>query len=486
MPRPFHVLQLLVKLAAGSGALLYASRVLRQFNALRDPHRGLDFHSPHVAPMPLCAELSTALRLLIRSSSDVALRWLVVLGEVLLLLRRPALLLHTLHALRVRSQFRYGSHARQTMDVYSPPPDTSTTRRNVDTLLVWVHGGAWAFGDSLRYAALSRNLAAETGASVVTMNYRAYPHGCAAHMADDVLSVVRWVRTHPTTASARRVILIGHSAGAHLVTMATLKLVRIATSKYESSDSRCDARELLRFIAGVVGVSGVYHIADHYEFEDSRRIGFDLCGVFIGLNGVATISPMAPACGGHAGFTSHSPSALLEWEAAEAAATSVGSEQTYDASVCSTPPPARVDSTSPFVADSCSKSRVGALLPPFWLLHGVEDGTVPASSTRRFAAALQLAGCKPVHQRYCAGGHADAILAMCVPVDDTSAAGPVCTNIRAAAGAHSSAAAAAAAVVAAGAATISPTANIEQEREAEARRAFLSIVNDAIASAVAL
>ena len=393
-----RICTLLARGAALLGALAtlqYTVTVLRQYQAIRCPKKGFLFGhegAPASTRPSLLNRLATVLHLFRRASSDVSLRILVFVGEVAMVARQPGLLVNTLRALRSASRrgVQYGPHPRQRYDVHEPAEAGAASARPV---VVFVHGGAWAFGDSTTYAAFSRALSDATGGTVVTPSYRSYPAANAGGMADDVTDVMRHVAV-----GGRRVLLVGHSAGAQLCAMALLRLAEEGTTQTGGTDPSPDvitfgatppsARRgslLLASIVGFVGLSGVYHIADHYAFEAARRIGIAvdfpaLLGrgggqpLFIGLAGVATISPMAPACGGPPGFDAHSPAVLLE------AATPAAPYRT--------------------------------LLPPVYLLHGDTDGTVPASSSIRFATALAAHGCGVSVVVVPGGGHADGILAL--------------------------------------------------------------------------
>ena len=102
------------------------------------------------------------------------------------------------------------------------------------------------------------------------------------------------------------IVLCGQSAGAHIASLTVLKLASYIDSPdivsrslahvYDDSFAKNPrlARETLESIRLVVGMSGVYDIADHFKHEASR--------------GVEYISPMGRALLGNDLFLKHSPS----------------------------------------------------------------------------------------------------------------------------------------------------------------------------------
>lgn len=120
--------------------------------------------------------------------------------------------------------------ATRTCGVSVRPPQhrgsgsAASTLLNKPPVILFVHGGAWAWGSGSLYSAVSRTIADSVGAPVVTMTYRAYPHGNMADMADDVRAAVAWVHAHADEYSwdANRCYLVGHSAGAHLCVQAAI------------------------------------------------------------------------------------------------------------------------------------------------------------------------------------------------------------------------------------------------------------------------
>ncbi len=116
---------------------------------------------------------------------------------------------------RVLSNVPYGEDAQQRMDVYVPP---GAKRAPV---LFMVHGGAWRFGDKTNGRVVTNKLArwAPRGFVFVSVDYRLLPGTDPLRQADDVARALAVVQAQASRWSADpgKVILMGHSAGAHLV-----------------------------------------------------------------------------------------------------------------------------------------------------------------------------------------------------------------------------------------------------------------------------
>ncbi|MDF1484902.1 alpha/beta hydrolase [Ramlibacter sp. H39-3-26] len=115
----------------------------------------------------------------------------------------------------------YGPDVRQRMDVYLPSPAGGPARV---PMLVMVHGGAWMIGDKTTAARLDNKLAhwvARQGWMLVSVNYRLAPQARPDEQARDVARAIAAAQAHAAQwgADADRLLLMGHSAGAHLVAL---------------------------------------------------------------------------------------------------------------------------------------------------------------------------------------------------------------------------------------------------------------------------
>ncbi len=110
------------------------------------------------------------------------------------------------------SELKYGKNALQKIDYWRP-----TT--NGSPLIVFVHGGAWMYGDK-------RNATGENkirhylqqGYAFASINYRLLPDCTVEQQAQDVASTLAYLISHAETLGfdPKRVVMMGHSAGAHL------------------------------------------------------------------------------------------------------------------------------------------------------------------------------------------------------------------------------------------------------------------------------
>ncbi|TPV61117.1 alpha/beta hydrolase [Aestuariibacter sp. GS-14] len=111
----------------------------------------------------------------------------------------------------------YGTDPANTLDVY-----TSNGLINAPLILL-VHGGAWRFGDKDNRAVITNKVKhwLPKGYVVVSINYRMLPDTGPLAQADDVSNAIAYAQTHAAEwgADPEKVILIGHSAGAHLVAL---------------------------------------------------------------------------------------------------------------------------------------------------------------------------------------------------------------------------------------------------------------------------
>lgn len=109
----------------------------------------------------------------------------------------------------------YGQDARQRLDVYLP-----ATLGHDRPLLVMVHGGAWRMGSKQAANVVDNKLAhwLPAGVVLVSLDYRLLPHAAVEQQADDVARALAWVQAHAAAwgANKRQLVLMGHSAGAHL------------------------------------------------------------------------------------------------------------------------------------------------------------------------------------------------------------------------------------------------------------------------------
>jgi acetyl esterase/lipase len=105
------------------------------------------------------------------------------------------------------------------LDVYRP-----SDGRTGCPVLVYVHGGAWVFGDKREQGIPMMLHLAAHGWVCFTVNYRLSPKVAYPTHLEDVLTAVRWVEEHAAEfgGDPAYVVVSGGSAGGHLSAMAAL------------------------------------------------------------------------------------------------------------------------------------------------------------------------------------------------------------------------------------------------------------------------
>lgn len=193
--------------------------------------------------------------------------------------------------------------------------------------------------------------------AVAIVGYRTYPDGNVPDQVDDLhMAATRIAMEYPHLLSKPQindgsndnddwvgVCLMGHSSGAHISMMYLVQLIeqKLHTTTNQQEHGNTPSIQFDSY----VGLSGVYSISDHFDYESMR--------------GVEEISPMKPACGfSREAFDYYSPAIRLRR----------------------------------LLRDNILHDHVlHSLLPDILLVHGVEDDIVPFTSTS--LAGLILKGC---------------------------------------------------------------------------------------------
>jgi acetyl esterase/lipase len=160
----------------------------------------------------------------------------------------------TLHEVEIKRNIAYYTGAdadkeRNKLDVYSPKGAKDCP------VVVFIHGGAWSFGDTDFFglhAAMGR-MFARHGIVAVVANYRLSPKVKHPEHVKDVARAFAWTVANIGRYGGRaeNIFLCGHSAGGHLVSL-------LATDeKYLKAEKRS-----LKDIKGVMSISGVYEIPE--------------------------------------------------------------------------------------------------------------------------------------------------------------------------------------------------------------------------------
>jgi acetyl esterase len=105
--------------------------------------------------------------------------------------------------------------------LYRPKDVAPTTALPV---LAYFHGGGWVIGDLDTHDVLCRQLTAEAGVSVVSVDYRLAPEHRFPAAVDDAWAATRWIAAHAAelAVDAGRLAVGGDSAGGNLATVVAL------------------------------------------------------------------------------------------------------------------------------------------------------------------------------------------------------------------------------------------------------------------------
>jgi len=119
--------------------------------------------------------------------------------------------------IRIVRDVAYGNAARQRFDVYAP------AQAHDAPVILLVHGGAWMFGDKTARGVIENKVSrwVPRGIIVISIDYRMLPEAPVLQQAQDVAKALAFAQQHASSwgGDPRKFILMGHSAGAHLVSL---------------------------------------------------------------------------------------------------------------------------------------------------------------------------------------------------------------------------------------------------------------------------
>jgi acetyl esterase/lipase len=132
-----------------------------------------------------------------------------------------------------RADVSYGKDQKQRLDVYSPKG------ANEAPIVVFVHGGEWTRGDKAAVSYKPKFLN-ENGIVFISINYRLTPAVTHPAHVRDVAAAVGWICQHAAEIGGdpTKIVLLGHSAGCHLVTLVALDSRYLAEVKLRPADLR--------------------------------------------------------------------------------------------------------------------------------------------------------------------------------------------------------------------------------------------------------
>jgi arylformamidase len=123
---------------------------------------------------------------------------------------------------KVLKDLAYGPDKRQRLDVYLPAAAVAKA-----PVIFMVHGGYWSRGDKNGEGIVRRKVARwlPQGWVFVSTNYRLSPQANPLVQAEDVAHALAFAQANAAAwgADASKFVLMGHSAGAHLVSLLAVK-----------------------------------------------------------------------------------------------------------------------------------------------------------------------------------------------------------------------------------------------------------------------
>jgi arylformamidase len=109
-------------------------------------------------------------------------------------------------------ELSFGADALQKLDLW---PSSKSGRA---ALIVFIHGGGWSIGDKRTGIGEKDRHFTANGYAFASVNYRLVPQVTPAEQAQDVAAALALLRTQPGI-DPDRIVLMGHSAGAHLAAL---------------------------------------------------------------------------------------------------------------------------------------------------------------------------------------------------------------------------------------------------------------------------
>ena len=167
--------------------------------------------------------------------------------------------------IRIVRDVAYGSDARQRFDVYAP------MQAHDAPVILLVHGGAWMLGDKTAKNVIEGKVGhwVPRGIVVISVDYRMLPQAPVSEQARDVASALAYAQQHAAEwgGDPHQFILMGHSAGAHLVSLVS------------AEPSLARGQGAMPWLGTVALDSAAYDVAQimqgqHYRFYD-RVFGSD-------------------------------------------------------------------------------------------------------------------------------------------------------------------------------------------------------------------
>jgi len=113
------------------------------------------------------------------------------------------------------AEMSYGRDPLQRLDLVYPPGNKRPP------LVVFIHGGGWSIGDKRHAIGAKAGHFLGTGHAFASVNYRLVPNVTVEQQAADIAAAIAKLRTYAMGSNydGERMVLMGHSAGAHLAAL---------------------------------------------------------------------------------------------------------------------------------------------------------------------------------------------------------------------------------------------------------------------------
>ncbi|MBT2189227.1 alpha/beta hydrolase [Sphingobium nicotianae] len=148
----------------------------------------------------------------------------------------------------------YGKDPLQTLAFWAPTLQTTRPA----PLILFVHGGGWKRGDKTNATGKAKVAHfREQGYAVASIDYRLVPNATIEQQAADVAGALAYMKAHAGEfgIDPARIVLMGHSAGAHLVALVGTDPRYLQAAGLSESD-----------VAGIVPIDGAaYDVAKQVE-----------------------------------------------------------------------------------------------------------------------------------------------------------------------------------------------------------------------------
>ncbi|MFZ2651041.1 MAG: alpha/beta hydrolase [Burkholderiaceae bacterium] len=167
-----------------------------------------------------------------------------------------------------RLDLRYGPRQAQRLDLFVPPGPSVNAAAQLPPLLLFIHGGYWQelSKDESAFAAAD---CLDQGLAYAALDYPLAPHATVAEMVAQCGAAVAWLHANAAALGfdARRIVVAGSSAGAHLAAMTALADVA-ASLKAGACDAPC--------VRAAVLVSGIYELEPLLGTSINEALGLTL------------------------------------------------------------------------------------------------------------------------------------------------------------------------------------------------------------------